>query len=192
MIHLTDKELIDYTIKFSDDPEKVRLATAMERITGAIIDDLVDAGMDDTFCTFRSEWGGEYHPGRYISLLEDEIRIRDEDILQLREELEELKARTVLDLLVELRQEIKTAEWGAKLAHIIKQGQQALKSTLLTPTLSTLKNKWKYTFKDCHENLYTITATFTPPATETQAINNIASVSCPEGFTILSVTQENQ
>lgn len=111
---LTDKELIDYTIKFSDDAEKVRLATAMERITGAIIDDLVDAGMDDTFCTFRSEWGGEYHPGRYITLLEDEIRIRDEDILQLREELEELKARTVLDLLVELRQEIKTAEWMAE------------------------------------------------------------------------------
>ena len=89
-------------------------------------------------------------------------------------------------------EEIKRAEWGAKLAHIIKQGQQALKSNLLTPTLSTLKNKWKYTFKDCHENLYTITAIFTPPATETQAINNIASVSCPEGFTILSVTQENQ
>ena len=114
MNHLTDKELIDYTIKFSEDAEKVRLATAMESITGAIIDDLVEAGMDDTFCTFRSEWGGEYHPGRYISLLEDEIRIRDEDILQLREELEELKARTVLDLLVELKQQIKTAEWMAE------------------------------------------------------------------------------
>lgn len=114
MNHLTDKELIDYTIKFSDDSEKVRLATAMERITGAIIDDLVDAGMDDTFCTFRSEWGGEYHPGRYITLLEDEIRIRDEDILQLRKELEELKARTVLDLLMELKQEIKTANWMAE------------------------------------------------------------------------------
>jgi hypothetical protein len=114
MNHLTDKELIDYTIKFSDDAEKVRLATAMERITGAIIDDLVEAGMDDTFCTFQSEWGGDYHPGRYITMLEDEIRIRDEDILQLREELEELKARTVLDLLVELKQQIKTAEWMAE------------------------------------------------------------------------------
>jgi len=114
MNHLTDKELIDYTIKFSDDSEKVRLATAMERITGAIIDDLEDAGMDPTFCTFRSEWGGEYHPGRYITLLEDEIRIRDEDILQLRKELEEQKARTIADLIGELKQEIKTANWMAE------------------------------------------------------------------------------
>ncbi len=110
----TDKELVDYTIKFSNDPEKVRLATYMERITGAIIDDLVDAGMDDTFCTFRSEWGGEYHPGRYITLLEDEITDRDYKIEQLHKELEELKARTVLDLLAELKQDITTAEWMAK------------------------------------------------------------------------------
>lgn len=111
---LTDKELIDYTIKFSDDPEKVRLATVMERVTGEIINDLVDAGMDETFCTFRSEWGGDYHPGRYIMLLEDEIRIRDEDIIQLRKELEEQKARTIVDLIEELKQEIKTAEWCAQ------------------------------------------------------------------------------
>jgi hypothetical protein len=114
MVSLSDKELVDYTIKFSDDPEKIRLATYMERVEGAIIDDLVDAGMDDTWCTFTSEYGGHYHPGQYIRHLEDEIRIRDEDILQLREELDELKARTVLDLLVELRQEIKTAEWMAE------------------------------------------------------------------------------
>ena len=49
----------------------------------------------------------------FIMHLEDEIRIRDEDNLQLREELEKLKARTVLDLLVELKQEIKTADWMA-------------------------------------------------------------------------------
>ena len=113
MNYLTDKELIDYTIKHSDDPEKVRLATVMERVTGAIIDDLVDAGMDETWCTFRSEWGGEYHPGRYISLLEDEIRIRDEDILQLRSELEELKARTVAELIQELNQQITTEQYIA-------------------------------------------------------------------------------
>ena len=114
MNHLTDTELIDYTIKFSNDPDKIRLATVMERVTGAIIDDLVDAGMNETWCTFTSEYGGDYHPGRYITHLEDEIRIRDEEMQQLRDELEELKARTVLDLLVELKQDIKTAEWMAK------------------------------------------------------------------------------
>ena len=116
----TDKELIDYTIKFSQDPEKVRLATAMERIEGAIIDDLVDAGMSETYCTFRSEWGGEYHPGRYITLLEDEIRDRDYKIEQLHKELEEQKARTVMDLIAELKQEIKTAEFLTEQA---RQGQ---------------------------------------------------------------------
>jgi hypothetical protein len=114
MNHLTDKELIDYTIKFSNDPEKVRLATAMERIEGAIIDDLVDAGMHETWCTFTSEYGGDYHPGRYITHLEDEIRIRDEELQQLRDELEEQKARTIADLIQELNQEIRTQQFMIK------------------------------------------------------------------------------
>jgi hypothetical protein len=114
MNQLTDKELIDYTIKFSTDTEKVRLATVMERVQGAIIDDLVDAGMHETWCTFTSEWGGEYHPGRYISLLEEEIKIRDDEMLQLRKELAEQKARTIMDLIAELKQEIHTADWKLK------------------------------------------------------------------------------
>jgi hypothetical protein len=114
MNHLTDKELIDYTIKFSIDPEKIRLATYMERVEGSIIDDLVDAGMDETWCTFRSEYGGSYHPGQYVRFLESEVADKDYKIEQLHKELDELKARTVLDLLVELKQEIKTAEWLAE------------------------------------------------------------------------------
>lgn len=123
---LTDKELIDYTIKFSNDPEKVRLATYMERIAGAIIDDLLDAGMDDTYCTFRTDWGSDRLPGQYITHLEEEISIRDDSILQLQKELDELKARTVLDLLVELRQEIKTAEYLAGEAQ--QQRDQAIQN----------------------------------------------------------------
>jgi hypothetical protein len=111
---LSDKELISYTIKFSDDPVKVRLATAIERVEGAIIDDLVDAGMDETFCTFRSEWGGEYHPGQYIRLLEDEISQRDFEIKQLQDELEEQKARTIADLIAELTTEIRTQQYLVK------------------------------------------------------------------------------
>ena len=114
MVTLTDKELIDYTIKFSDDKDKVRLATIMERVEGAIIDDLVDAGMDETYCTFRSEWGGEYHPGRYVTLLEDEIRHRDETIEQLHKDLKEQKARTIADLIQELNQEIHTQQFMLK------------------------------------------------------------------------------
>lgn len=111
---LTDKELIDYTIKFSDDPEKVRLATYMERMAGAIMDDLLDAGMDDTFCTFKTEWGSDRLPGQYITHLEEEIQIRDDTILELQKELEERKALTIADLIVELRQDITTSNYVAK------------------------------------------------------------------------------
>jgi hypothetical protein len=88
----------------------------MERVTGSIIDDLVDAGMDETWCTFRSEWGGEYHPGQYIKLLEDEISHRDFQIKQLHDELEEQKARTIADLIAELNQQITTEKYLAQQA----------------------------------------------------------------------------
>lgn len=116
MNHLTDNELIDYIIKFSDDPEKIRLATHMERVSGAIIDDLVDAGMDEVWCTFRSEYGGDYHPGQYIRFLEDEIGQRDFQIKQLHDELEEQKSRTIADLIQELNQQITTEKYMAEQA----------------------------------------------------------------------------
>jgi hypothetical protein len=125
MNHLTDNELIDYIIKFSDDPEKIRLATHMERVKGAIIDDLIDAGMDETWCTFRSEWGGEYHPGQYIRLLEDEIADRDFQLKQLHDELEEQKARTIADLIAELNQEIRTQKFLTEEAVKYKREAQA-------------------------------------------------------------------
>ena len=110
--HLTDNELIDHIIKYDEDPMRVRLATIMQRTKGAIIDDLETAGMDDTFCNFRSIINeAQYHPGRYISHLEDEIKhlwlMSDQD----REEIKSLKARTVMDLIGELKQEITTAEY---------------------------------------------------------------------------------
>jgi vacuolar-type H+-ATPase subunit I/STV1 len=112
--HFTDEELINYTIKFSNDPEKIRLATAMERIRGAIWDDLVDVGIDETYCTFTSEWGSEMHVGRYISHLREELDIRDEELVQLRKELEELKTRTIMDFIQEVKQELKTANYLVK------------------------------------------------------------------------------
>jgi hypothetical protein len=111
---LTDDELIDRVIKFSDDAEKIQLATYMERIKGAIIDDLEDAGMDTTYCTFRTEWGSDRLPGQYITHLEEEIRIRDDTIAELQAELEERKALTIAGLIAELKQEIHTADWMRK------------------------------------------------------------------------------
>lgn len=109
MNHLTDNELIDYTLKFDTDPVRIRLAQVMDNMPGAIIDSLEDAGMDPVFCTFENT----YLPGEYIRHLESELEIYQDENIHLRKELEELKARTVMELIVELKQEIKTAEWMA-------------------------------------------------------------------------------
>lgn len=114
LTNLTDSELMNYVIKFDTDPIRVRLATANERTTGAIWDDLVDVGMDETYCTFTSEWGGTMHVGRYIQHLREELELRDDELHQLREELEEQKARTIADLINELNQQITTERYLAK------------------------------------------------------------------------------
>lgn len=117
-MNLTDKELMDYVIKFDNDPIRVRLATTNERTAGAIWDDLVDVGIDETYCTFRSEWGTEMHVGRYIQHLREELEIRDDELHQLRQELEEQKARTIADLINELNQQITTEKYIAKEARM--------------------------------------------------------------------------
>jgi hypothetical protein len=110
--HLTDNELIDYVIKHDDDPIRVRLATHMQRVSGEIISGLEDAGMDDTWCTFESVVNcNQYHPGQYIRHLEDEIQHLEFMLEQERKEIQSLKARTIMDLIVELKQEIRTAEF---------------------------------------------------------------------------------
>lgn len=117
---LTDKELINHVIKFDNDPVRIRLATANERITGSIWDDLVDCGMDETYCTFESEWGSSMHTGQYINHLREEIDIRDDELRQLRAELEEQKARTIADLIAELNQQINTEKYLAEEARKAK------------------------------------------------------------------------
>jgi hypothetical protein len=114
LTHLTDKELINHVIKFDNDPVRIRLATANERTAGAIWDDLVDVGMDETYCTFQSEWGSNMHVGRYIQHLREELQLRDDELHELREELEEQKARTIADLINELNQQINTEKYIAQ------------------------------------------------------------------------------
>ena len=109
MDHLTDQELIDYTLKFEDDPVRVRLAKVMDNMPGFILNSLEDAGMDPETCLFENTWDC----GQYIRHLEQELDLAHDEIHQMREELDKLKARTVVDLISELRQEIKSIEWMA-------------------------------------------------------------------------------
>ena len=104
--HLTDNELISHIIRYDNDPVRVRLATYMERIAGALIDDLEYAGMDPTYCTFTTEWGSDRLPGQYITHLEEEIDIRDREISDLRGELHKMKLRSIVEVMDEFRNEI--------------------------------------------------------------------------------------
>lgn len=119
--NLTDNELIDYIIKHESDPLLLRLATVMERKTGAIIDDLESAGMDSTYCDFRSVvTEGKYLPGQYISHLENEIEYLNLQREQDAKEIQELQARTVAELIQELNQQITTEQYSARMAREAK------------------------------------------------------------------------
>jgi predicted ribosome quality control (RQC) complex YloA/Tae2 family protein len=120
--HLTDDELMDHIIRYDSDPIRVKLATVMQRTKGAIIDDLVYAGMDETFCDFRSVVNaGKYHPGEYIRHLENEIEYLEDRLIQERKEIENLKARTVADLINELNQQIETEKYNVRVAREYQQ-----------------------------------------------------------------------
>jgi hypothetical protein len=106
---MTDTELIDYTIKFDNDPVRIRLATYMDRHPGAILDDLERAGMDPIYCNFRDkDTCNDYLPGQYISHLENEIDYLQEQLDQALTEIEEMKTMKVSELIGQLRQEIVT------------------------------------------------------------------------------------
>jgi len=111
--NLSDNELIDYVIKHDNDPIRVRLATHMQRLGGAVIDDLIDAGMDNTWFNFTSTVNGaDYQPGQYISHLENEIDYLNRKLKEAHDSIESLQARTIMDVMNELRQEIKSIEWS--------------------------------------------------------------------------------
>jgi predicted RNase H-like nuclease (RuvC/YqgF family) len=77
--------------------------------------------MDPDTCLFENT----YDAGQYIRHLESELDVYHDENNQLRKELDELKARTVLDLLVELKSQIKTAEWMAEEARRERDYAQA-------------------------------------------------------------------
>ena len=116
--NLSDNELIDYIIKHESDPLLLRLATVMERKTGAIIDDLESAGMDSTYCDFRSIVNEtKYLPGQYINHLENEIDYLWKEAEKNLKEIAELQARTVAELIQELNQQITTEKVNARYAN---------------------------------------------------------------------------
>ena len=108
---MSDTEFMHYLDIYNDDPIVRRLIGVLERTRGALVDDLVDAGMDARDWTFGDGWSRE-SPGQYIQDLQQQIRSLEDDNDDLRkhkEELEDecdrLKSRSIGEFLQEVERE---------------------------------------------------------------------------------------
>jgi hypothetical protein len=106
MNHLTDGELIDYTLKYDTDPVRVRLAKIMDNMPGFILKRLEDVGMDPETCMFENN----YDPGDWIRHLENELEYLNNELYKTQEELVRRQTLTVADFIEELRQENRRLE----------------------------------------------------------------------------------
>ena len=110
---LGDTELLHYLDLYSDDSLIRRLIGVLARTRGALVNDLVDAGMDAQHWTFGDGWNRQ-GPGEYIQDLQRQIQTLEDDNDDLRkhkEELEEecdrLKSRSIREFLQEVELERK-------------------------------------------------------------------------------------
>ena len=108
---MSDTEFMHYLDLHSDDPLVRRLIGVLERTRGALIDDLVDAGMDAQDWTFGDGWS-QSSPGQYIQELRHERDQAESDLQLAQHELEEvirdrdeLKTRTIMQFIEEVQQE---------------------------------------------------------------------------------------
>ena len=118
--HLSSSELLVYLDKHSTDPLMVRLANILMEKQYGLVSDLLAAGMNEQTWTFSPDNYNEYYPGQYISHLhneldyaKDELKDCEFQLQQAKKEIEELKARTVAELIAELHQEVRTANFRA-------------------------------------------------------------------------------
>jgi hypothetical protein len=118
--HLSNSELLVYLDKHSTDPLIVRLVNILMEKQYGLVSDLLAAGMNEQTWTFSPDNYNEYYPGQYISHLHNELDyVKDElkhcefQLKQAKEEIIELKARTVAELIAELHTEVRTANFRA-------------------------------------------------------------------------------
>lgn len=111
--HLSDDELLDYLDRYSEDPVMKRVVDILVHKQYGIISDLVAAGMNPQDWTFCTDHYNHYYPGQYISHLKNEIDFAERELMDVQDELlnaqdeiKKLKARTVVELMLELTQEI--------------------------------------------------------------------------------------
>lgn len=108
---MSDQELLHYLDLTSGDPLIRRLINVLARTRGALIDDLEAAGMNSQSWTFGDSWT-KYSPGQYIEELrndvrraEDELELAQRELEQVIDERDQLKVRSVMQLIEEVNKE---------------------------------------------------------------------------------------
>lgn len=105
---LSERELVNYLLMYNTDPVVQRLLSVIEcRQTDYddLVDELVSVGMDRHYLVFDHNDS----PGEYISNLVRNVEGLEQENSQLQEEVDELKTKTVLDFLGEVKRELKLA-----------------------------------------------------------------------------------
>jgi hypothetical protein len=125
---MSDHELMHYLDLYSEDPVVRRLIGVLARTRGALINDLVDAGMDSQSWTFGEGWN-KFSPGQYIEELrhdveraEDELRLAQHELMDLEDECNRLRTRTVMQLIEEVQQEKQTNQ------DLVKEAMKTVKA----------------------------------------------------------------
>ena len=120
---MSDTEFMHYLDLHSDDPVVRRLIGVLERTQSALIDDLVDAGMDAQDWTFGDGWGRS-SPGQYIQELrrerdqaESDLRIAQYELEDVIRERDQLQTRNIMQFIEEVHEEKRTNRAKADAAY---------------------------------------------------------------------------
>ena len=104
---MTARELVHYLSMYNDDPLVRRLVSLFSN--DSLVTELVDAGMDPDTQLFQIDWGHE-SPGEYIQSLRNSLRDAEDEASEwrhrcedLEEQLEQLKTRSIMDFIDEVR-----------------------------------------------------------------------------------------
>jgi len=119
---MSDTEFMHYLDIYNDDPIVLRLIGVLERTRGALVDDLVDAGMDAQDWTFGDGWSKQ-SPGQYIRQLrheldqaESDLRLAQRELADLEDECHGLKTRSIMQFIEEVQEEKRSATYKVSLA----------------------------------------------------------------------------
>jgi hypothetical protein len=113
--NLTYKELIDYLDRYNTDPMVRRLLEMVMDKEETIIEGLIEVGMDPFDCRIEGD-DGYYLPGPYIQKLKQDVDFQyqeaqdwEEKYYDMKDERDKLKARSVADLLQEMKFQVDRA-----------------------------------------------------------------------------------